>query len=48
MKEVQAGYECGIRIENFNDVKNGDVLEAYTIEEIAPTVEETAFEKRPA
>ena len=32
-KEVQQGYECGIGIENFNDVKLGDVLEAYVLEE---------------
>lgn len=34
-KEVQTGYECGITIENYNDIKEGDVLENYTIEEIA-------------
>ncbi|MCD5406734.1 MAG: translation initiation factor IF-2 [Desulfotomaculum sp.] len=33
-KEVAQGYECGITIENFNDVKEGDVLEAYTTETI--------------
>ena len=34
VKEVQTGYECGIVVENFNDVKVGDVLELYTFEEI--------------
>ena len=34
-KEVHEGYECGIKLKNFNDVKEGDVLEAYKIEEIA-------------
>lgn len=34
-KEVKSGYECGIGIENFNDVKQGDVIEAYTYDEIA-------------
>jgi len=34
-KEVQQGYECGIGIENFNDMKVGDVLEAYVLEEEA-------------
>jgi translation initiation factor IF-2 len=34
-KEVQQGYECGIGIENFNDMKLGDVLEAYVLEEEA-------------
>jgi translation initiation factor IF-2 len=39
VKEVQAGYECGIGIENFNDIKVGDVLECYYLEEIRPQVE---------
>jgi len=34
-KEVQEGFECGIGIENFNDIKVGDVIEAYLKEEIA-------------
>ncbi len=33
-KEVATGYECGITIENFNDVKEGDVIEAYDMVEI--------------
>lgn len=35
VREVQAGYECGILIENFNDVKVGDILEDYLVEEVA-------------
>ena len=35
IKEAQAGYECGITIENFNDLKIGDILENYIIEKIA-------------
>jgi translation initiation factor IF-2 len=35
VREVQAGYECGILIENFNDIKVGDILENFIIEEIA-------------
>lgn len=35
VKEVQSGYECGILIENFNDLKVGDILENYIIEKIA-------------
>lgn len=35
VREVQAGYECGISIENFNDLKVGDVIEAFVIEKIA-------------
>ncbi len=35
VKEVQSGYECGILLENFNDLKVGDILENYIIEKIA-------------
>lgn len=35
VREVQQGYECGISIENFNDIKAGDIIEAYTIDKIA-------------
>jgi translation initiation factor IF-2 len=34
-REVAAGFECGIKIENFDDIKEGDVIEAYVIHEIA-------------
>ena len=34
-KEVQRGLECGIKLLGFNDVKEGDQLEAYKIEEVA-------------
>ncbi|MEN6458834.1 MAG: translation initiation factor IF-2 [Thermoguttaceae bacterium] len=34
-REVREGYECGIRLAGFNDLKEGDLLEAYKIEEIA-------------
>lgn len=39
VKEVQSGYECGIGIENFNDIKVGDVIECYYMEEIRPKME---------
>lgn len=35
IRDVQTGYECGITIENFNDLKVGDILENYIIEKIA-------------
>ncbi len=38
-KEVREGMECGIRLENFNDVKEGDLLEAYRIEEVKRTID---------
>ena len=31
MKEVAAGYECGMSIERYNDIKVGDVIEAYEL-----------------
>jgi len=34
VKEIAAGYDCGIGIENFQDVKVGDVLEAFVVEEV--------------
>ncbi|GMV06662.1 MAG: hypothetical protein AMXMBFR53_29380 [Gemmatimonadota bacterium] len=37
-KEVREGYECGIGIQNFNDIKVGDVIECYTVEEVARTL----------
>ncbi len=37
-KECQEGYDCGIKIENFNDIKLGDVIEAYVREEVAPSL----------
>jgi len=39
VRTVQAGYECGIGIENFNDVKQGDRIECYAMEEIKPVFE---------
>ena len=33
-KEVVAGYECGISIDNFNDIQQGDTIEAYVVEEV--------------
>jgi translation initiation factor IF-2 len=35
VREVQQGYECGIGVENFSDIKTGDVIEAYAIDKIA-------------
>ena len=34
VKEVNYGYECGITIDRFNDIKEGDVIEAYVMEEV--------------
>ena len=37
-KEVSAGYECGIKIAKFDDIKVGDIIEAYEIQEVARTL----------
>ncbi len=34
VREVQAGYECGLGLENFNDIKVGDTIECYTVEQV--------------
>ncbi len=34
VKEVASGYECGLSIEKFNDIKDGDIIEAFTMEEV--------------
>jgi translation initiation factor IF-2 len=39
VKEVSSGFECGISIENFNDIKLGDIIEFYYMEEIKPEFE---------
>jgi translation initiation factor IF-2 len=41
VNEVREGFECGISIENFNDIKVGDVIECYRTEEVARTLEST-------
>ena len=38
VKEVQSGYECGLSIDGYNDVKVGDVIEVFEIEEVARTL----------
>ena len=38
VKEVAAGYECGISLENYNDIKPGDIIESFEIEKIAATL----------
>jgi translation initiation factor IF-2 len=46
VKEVREGFECGIGIANFNDVKVGDVIECYQVEEVARTLAEASGSKR--
>ena len=35
MREVSSGYECGVGLEKFNDIHEGDILEAFIMEEVA-------------
>ena len=35
VKEVKAGFECGLTLKNYNDIKVGDQIEVYEIQEIA-------------
>lgn len=37
VKEVSAGYECGVGLDRFQDIKEGDILEVYSIEEVQPS-----------
>ena len=36
VKEVNSGYECGLSIENYNDIKDGDIIEAYVMAQVEP------------
>ena len=40
MREVKAGFECGLSLKNFNDIKVGDQLEVYEVVEVARTLVE--------
>ena len=39
MKEVRAGQECGMAFENYQDIREGDVIECYRVEQIARTLD---------
>ena len=38
VREVREGFECGIGVEGYNDIRQGDVIEAYEVEEVARTL----------
>jgi translation initiation factor IF-2 len=38
VSEVRSGFDCGIALERFQDVKPGDVIEAFVREEVAPSL----------
>ena len=48
VKEVREGLECGIGVENFNDVKVGDRIEAFRIEEVRRTLEDSSADMAKA
>jgi translation initiation factor IF-2 len=41
VREVKAGFECGLSVKNFNDINVGDLIEVYEVQEIARTLEAT-------
>jgi len=43
-KEVKAGFECGIGLENWTDIEVGDVMEAFVVKEVAKKLGETLVE----
>ena len=48
VREVREGFECGIRLKRFNDVREGDLLEAYRVEEVKRTLEQAEKEAKDA
>jgi translation initiation factor IF-2 len=46
-REVESGMECGVSVEGFNDVKNGDVLEFFQVEEVRRSLAAPAAAERP-
>ena len=38
VRDVQSGFECGIKVEKFEDIKVGDILEAYRVDSVAKTL----------
>ncbi len=48
VREVPSGTECGIKIENYNDVKVGDVIEAYSVEEFASKLQSSSPAPSPS
>ena len=38
VREVKEGFECGMSLEGYNDVRQGDVIEAYEVQEVARTL----------
>jgi len=47
VREVSAGFECGVLIEDYNDIKEGDHIEVYELREVARTAQAAAAPKPP-
>ena len=45
VREVRDGLECGLSVENFNDIKVGDTIQAFTVVEVARTLETAGASK---
>jgi translation initiation factor IF-2 len=45
-REVEKDFECGIGVENFNDLKEGDIIEAFEIKQIAKKLKESGSDER--
>ncbi|HEX2188694.1 MAG TPA: translation initiation factor IF-2, partial [Longimicrobiaceae bacterium] len=45
VREVREGFECGLNVNNFNDIKVGDIIECYRVEEVARTLASTSEER---
>ena len=48
VKEVKNGFECGVGLEGYDDIKTGDLFEAYILEERKRTLEDVAKENAQA
>ena len=46
VREVKEGFECGIKLKNYNDIKEGDQLEFFEVKEVARTLEACAPERK--
>jgi translation initiation factor IF-2 len=44
VREVQQGFECGVVLDGYNDVKEGDIIEAFELTEVARTEQAPAAE----
>lgn len=48
VKEIASGYECGITLDNFNDIAEGDIIEGYVMKEVTKTLDDIKKEEKAA